>query len=177
MRRILLFPFTTLVAVAAGCGLETREHSTRSDLKRDLTLVIGSAQVEVASPMETRQLRSEHRAVPSKRSSRPVSTSSLRQPTVKLAVVRVPAPVLSVPEPVPQPVATPASSDNDRELLPGKTITLIPASSGPSIDTDRTGDLPEIHGRPMVRVGGGTCRGRGRGPGIGIATGPRPDFR
>jgi len=90
-----------------------------------------------------------------------------------LADVVAPTPVLALTEPVAQPVSAPA---NDRELLPGNTITVIPASSGPSPNPDATDDFADTRDRTMVR-GGGTCRGRGRGPGIGIATAPRPDFR
>ncbi|MDQ3223879.1 MAG: hypothetical protein M3Q75_10485 [Gemmatimonadota bacterium] len=76
------------------------------------------------------------------------------------------------------PVAlAPPAPANDRELLPGKTVTLIPASTGSSAGPDETEALPEGRGRPMVVRGGGRCRGGGRGPGIGIAGAPRPDFR
>ena len=169
MRTIFLFPLTALVAVAAGCGSVGREQATGSVPQRDLTLVTQTAGVEVASPVETHQLRVQHRTV------RPVFSSRPLEPKVSLASVTVPAPVLAVPEPVAQPASTAATPANDRELLPGKTATVIPASSGPSAGSDGTDELPATRGRTMVGHGGRGCRGRG--PGIGIAGAPRPDFR
>jgi hypothetical protein len=171
MRTIVLFPLTALVAVAVGCGSVGREQATRSVPQRDLTLVRQTPAVEIASPVETHQLRVQHRTV------RPAFGSRSLEPRVSFASVTAPAPVLAVPVPVTQPVSTPASPANDRELLPGKTITVIPASSTPSTGSDGTDELPATRGRTKVAHGGGGCRGRGRGPGIGMAPAPRPDFR
>ena len=166
MRAVVLSRLTALVAVAAGCGSVGREQATRSVAQRDLTLLVPQTSVvEVASPVEAHQLRVQHRTV---RHS---------QLAVRLAAVTLPAPALAVPEPVAQPVSTPAASANDRELLPGKTITVIPASSTPSTCSDGTDELPATRGRTKVAHGGGGCRGRGRGPSIGMAPAPRPDFR
>jgi hypothetical protein len=173
MRTIFVLPLTALVAVAAGCGSEARESAARSVPERDLTLVTQTPQVEVASRVEIERPQVQHRTV---RPSRLAPASrSRREPKVKVADVWVPAPVLATPQPVAQPASTAATPDNSRELLPGKTVTLIPASSGPSVGSDRTDELPEVRGRTMVARGGGTCRGGGRGPGVGAA--PRPDFR
>ena len=174
MRTTFLLPLTALVAVVAGCGSEVREQAALSVPQRDLTLVTQTAEVKIASPVETQQPRPAARLAPAHR-SRPL------QPKVKLADLWTPPPLPAASQPVAQPASTAptpeegASSDNDRELLPGKTVTLIPVSSGPSTGSDRTDELPEVRGRTMVARGGGTCRGRGRGPGIGAA--PRPDFR
>ncbi len=168
MRTILLLPFTALVAVVAGCGSGASEQKTGSLPERDLTLVSQTAQVEIASPVETQRVPSQRRTVRHPPSS--------RQPAVILAAVTAAAPA-PAPEPAVQPASPEPTLANDRELLPGKTVTLIPASSGPSTGPDQTDDLPAAHGRTMVVRGGGTCRGRGRGPGIGIAGAPRPDFR
>jgi hypothetical protein len=134
--------------------------------------------MEIASAVEIQRLRIQHRTA---RRSIPV------EPKVKLAAVWAPvaalgagsAPVLAAPQPVAQPSNTPATPANDRELLPGKTVTVIPASSGPSAGSDRADEpLPApARGGTVVVGGGGTCRGRGRGPGIGMAPAPRPDFR
>jgi len=170
MRTIVLLPLTALVAVVAGCGSDARERATRAVPERDLTLMTQTLEVPIASPVEMPQLRDKPRAtVPVKHAARrPVPPASRVEYKVPPADV-----VLAVPEPVAQPVSAPA---NDRELLPGNTITVIPASSGPSPSPDATDDFADTRDRTMVR-GGGTCRGRGRGPGIGIATAPRPDFR
>ena len=168
--RTSFLSLAAVVAVAAGCGSEVRERTTGSIPQRDLTLVSPTAAVDVASPIETQQLRTLRRTV------------HHAQLAARLAALRVRAPVLAQPQPetatVPAAVPTPATPVSDRELLPGKTVTLIPVSSGPSVGTDDTGELPADRGRTMIaHGGGGTCRGGGRRPGIGMAPAPRPDFR
>jgi hypothetical protein len=181
MRTVLLLPITVMVAVAAGCGSEGRETAARSVPGRDLTLQPPNAGVEVASAVELQSLRPQQYTAraSSRRTHRPASASHSRptQPKVVLAAV-APAPVLAVPASA--PVASPAVASepvNDRELPPGKTVTIIPASSGPSTVLDDTDEFPGVRGGTMVTRGGGTCRPRGRRPGIGIAGVPRPDFR
>jgi hypothetical protein len=173
MRTTFLLPLTALCAVATGCGSETAKPAG-SGSQRDLTLMTQTSGVQIASRLETQQLPSPPQAIHQTRRvarSTPARRSS-PQATVKLAVMPATAPV---PEPVVQPATAP-TPQNDRELLPGKTITLIPASSGSSAGPDETAEFPEVRGRTVV-ARGGTCGGRGRGPGIGIATRPRPDFR
>ena len=173
MRTIVLVPLTALVAVIAGCGSKERNQAARAVPDRDLTLVTQTPEVKIASPVETRQLRMA-----------PARRSSPLEPKVVLAAAAAPlaalgagsAPVLVPAEPAARPVGTEATPANDRELLPGKTVTLIPASTGPSTGSDQAEEFPP-EGRTMVVGRGGTCRGRGRGPGIGIAAVPRPDFR
>lgn len=176
MRSIVLLPLAALVAVVAGCGFDAREQSlpqaergaARPVPQRDLTLMTQTPEVRIASPVEMQQLRPQGRT--SSPARRPAARESRAlEPTVVRAVL-----VTAAPEPVAQPASTPA---NDRELLPGRTVTLIPASSGPSSSPDVTDEFPEAHGPTLGVRGGGKCGGRGRGPGIGIATGPRPDFR
>jgi hypothetical protein len=179
MRTVFLLPLTALVAVVAGCGSKGRDQA-RSVPDRDLTLVTQAPAVEIASPVETRELRIQRPTVRSSLlAAGPASArrSSRLQPKVVLASVAAPGAAPAAAEPVEQPIGTVSIPDNGRELLPGKTVTVIPASSGPSTGPDQTDDLPRARGRTMVTRGGGTCPGRGRGPGIGIATGPRPDFR
>jgi hypothetical protein len=166
MRTVFLLPIAAVVAVVAGCGSEAREQRAGSLPQRDLTLVTQTAQVEIASPVELQQVRIHRRTI------RQAPRSS-REPKIILAAVTASTPVLAVPEPV-APATTAATPANDRELLPGKTVTVIPASSGPSAGSDRADELPP-EGRTMVARGGGTCRGGGRGPGTAAA--PRPDFR
>lgn len=166
MRTVFMLPLATLVAVATGCGSGGGQQKARSLPQRDLTLVPQAAQVEIASPVEMQRVRPQRRTAHLPRSG---------QPTVRHAVM-VATPALA-PEPVAQPVTPTPTPVNDRELLPGKTVTLIPVSSGPSAGPDETGDLPGVGGRAMVGHGGGRCPRGGRGPGIGIATAPRPDFR
>jgi hypothetical protein len=166
MRTSFLFPLTALVAVVAGCGSNAREQAARSIPERDLTLVPQAPAVDIASPVEIQRVRIQHRTA---RRSVPL------EPKVRLAAVW--APVLAAPQPVAQPASTTPTPVSDRELLPGKTVTVIPASSGPSTGSDKADEAPPERGRTVVMGGGGTCRGRGRGPGIGMAPAPRPDFR
>jgi hypothetical protein len=172
MRAIVLLPLTALVAVAAGCGSDIKEQTARSVLQRDLTLVNPTSEVNFASPVETGQLRNPRGTThPSHRLARATRSRGLKS-RVKLVDAWAPKPAA----PVPSPAATPATPANDHELLPGKTVTVIPASSGPSTDTDRADDFPASQGRTMgTRGGGGTCHGGGRGPGVAAA--PRPKFR
>src|SRR3954466_3742887 len=128
MRPNVLFPLTALLAVAAGCGSEAREPFARSALKRDLTLVTGTTGVEVASPLETRQVRSLPRAVHLSKPAARSSQASLATPKLKLADVWAPGPLAAAPSPIVQPATAVASSENSRELLPGKTVTLVPAT-------------------------------------------------
>lgn len=186
MRTSSLLPLTALLAVVAGCGSEARVQAGRSVPQRDLTLVTQTAEVKIASPVEMQQLRVRQAATRrSPPAARPVSaTRSHRALEPSVAAVAAPLATLAagsapVPaaEPAAQPAATALTSDNPRELLPGTTVTIIPASTGPSPGSGTADEAPPERGGIMVVRGGGTCRGRGRGPGIGIATAPRPDFR
>ena len=173
MRTTFLLPLSALVALVAGCESEGGERAAGSVPERDLTLVTHTSEVKFASSVETQKPQ---------RTARPAQAPRSRRlaPTVKLAAVAEPLAALGAPvvaaEPVAQPASTAATPDNDRELPPGKTITLIPASSGPSTSPDEAEEFPP-EGRTIVARGGDTCRGRGRGPGIGIAAAPRPGFR
>lgn len=165
MTTISLLPTAALVAIVAGCGSGAREQPVTSLPQRDLTLVSQTAGDEVASPVEVQRVNRQRRTV---------RLPQIRQPTVRHATFAAPAPVLAT-GPVAQPVTPAPISASDRELLPGKTVTLIPVSTGPSAGPDDTAELPTVRGRTMVGHGGGRCRGGGRGP--GIARAPRPDFR
>jgi hypothetical protein len=178
MRTTVLLPLTALVAVLAGCGSEGREQAARAVPKRDLTLVTQTAQVEIASPVEIQRLRIQGRtAHPSQWAARLASASrSSRQPKIIFAAVTASTPTLAVPEPIAQPTSTASTSNNSRELLPGKTVTVIPASTGASAGSDTADELPPAKGRTKGARGGGTCRGRGRGPGIGMAPSSSPGF-
>jgi hypothetical protein len=179
MRTIVLLPLSALLSVIVGCGPEGGEQAARSYRQRDLTLVTQTDEVKIASPVETQLVRIQRTARPSRRAARPAAASlaSAIEPKIRLASVTAPAPVLAAPQPAAQPASTASTPANDRELLPGKTVTLIPASSGPATEPDGTDEPSATQGRTMVARGGGTCRGRGRRPGIGISGAPRPDFR
>ncbi|HJR16568.1 MAG TPA: hypothetical protein VJ808_06920 [Gemmatimonadales bacterium] len=176
MRSVPLLQLAILVGAAAGCQPDSSPQSGKIP-ERDLTLVTHISEAKIASPVEIQQPGIDRRAPRSSPAARRMARpSGDRKSSVRLAEVVAPVPSLAASEPASQPVS-PTSSTNDRELPPGKTVTLIPASSGPSPSADRGGDLPRSGGHTMVGRGGGKCGGRGRGPGIGIAGVPRPDFR
>ncbi len=177
MRTIVLLPLTALVVVVVGCGSEARKPAVRSLPQRDLTLVTQTAHVDIASPVEMQRARIPRATVRHSRwAARPAVSVRSKPVAPKIVLASVAAPALPVPEPVAQPAGAASTPDNGRELLPGKTVTLIPASSGPSPGSGTADEsLPPEGGRTIVARGGGTCRGRGRGPGITAA--PRPDFR
>jgi hypothetical protein len=172
MRSVVLIPLTLMVTVAPGCGSEEREQASISVSERDLTRQAPAPEVEIASPVELQQLRTPHRTV---RSSRPVRAP--RRSTVEAKLVaraRATAPaVLPAAEPVAQTTTT-TDLGSDRELLPGKTVTVIPASSGPSTASEPTDELPTVRGGTIGIVGDGRGPPRRPGRGIGIAGVPRP---
>jgi hypothetical protein len=174
MRGVFLLPFPVVVAVVAGCGSEVREQAALSVPQRDLTLPAQVPEVEIASPVELQAIRAQQQTVrPSRRARRPASAprpSSIEpKPTPKALAA---APVLTLPtfDSVAKPASTAAEPANDRELPPGKTVTLIPASSGPSTASEGDDEFPTARGG-TIGLGGG--RGGGpcppRGPGRGIA--------
>ena len=56
-----------------------------------------------------------------------------------------------------------------RELAPGKTVTVIPAASDPSIEANEDDSwLPSERPSGIIGAGGGTCRPRGGVRGVGI---------
>lgn len=182
MRTLLLLPITAAVVVTVGCVSQGREPAAVSQPKRDLTLPAQVTEVAVASPVELQQVRTPHRALrPSLRVTRSATARHPKPeaPKVMTAVLASSPTVLPVPQPVSAPASTEAEPANDRELLPGKTVTVIPASSGPSSAPEpAAGEFPTRRGWGMgggSGMGGGGCRGRG--PGIGIAGAPSPAFR
>jgi hypothetical protein len=167
MRTRLLLPLT-LAAAAAGCrtASDGTEQAAFQVPQRDLTLQQAEApQVEVASPVElarapVQQARTQrqHRARPAAESNEGASAA-----TPAPATVAAPASIAA---------AEPAAAPDPYALPPGKTVTVIPASSGPSSDpgwTDR-GPPDERRGTTIYTGGrGGDCGGRHPG------RGQRPD--
>jgi hypothetical protein len=177
MRTTFLIPLSFTAALLAGCGADVSNRSEREEtasraaasLKRDLTLSVPRVPTtEVASAVEL--------AAP-----KPAPAPTRRhRPRPKPAPVPVPAPAA---EPEVSPVSTPTvgeaiaqaavvdnAANGGRELAPGRTITIIPVASGPSVEAD-AGDSWVSSGpsRGILVGGGGTCRRRGGGGGIGIA--------
>jgi hypothetical protein len=143
-----------LALVIAACNQPKPEESGVG-LQRDLTLAAPVANVEIASPVELE--RPQPRLTRARATQRHVSAR--RSPPVDLEPVR-PAVIIEASlrpmEAAPEPV-------NGRELPPGKTVTLIPASSGPSTSTDPGVDegllmIQRGHWCPPPRPGVGARR-------------------
>lgn len=190
MRTVYLLPLAAVVAAVGGCRSQGRESAAISLPQRDLTLAAQAPKVEIASPVELQQLRTQYRAVRLSPIARPRSarrSSLVETKPEPAAVAAAAAPVLPTPNPVAPPAGTPADQGSDRELLPGETVTVIPASSGPSSGVEGTDESPTIRrgwggggsgmgGGGSGMGGGGRCPGRR--PDIGIAGLPQPsDFR
>jgi hypothetical protein len=154
----------------SGCGGGDRkvESAQVQAPSRDLTQPAEPAAVTVASPVEL------GRAQP--RSSRANPNHPSRKPTLVRKTPPAP-PAASTPEPaitaipaVMKPISSPVAPAPEpqrgigHELAPGETVTIIPASSGPSTDV---GEGTEGRERPAgagVFIGGGrggTCHPRG----------------
>jgi hypothetical protein len=123
MRSCLLIAFAMAVA---GCNQPKPEESAVS-LRRDLTLapapdreIVSSVELERPQPRVT-SARATRRHV-SARKSPPVDLEPIRPATI---IQASPQQTETAPEPA-----------SGRELPPGKTVTLIPASSGPSTAAD-----------------------------------------
>src|SRR5690242_7969360 len=200
MRNVFLFSLPLIIIAAAGCGSPPKEPTTGSDLERDLALVSKTPETAVASALELGEVRvqpgkpgnnvSLHRVVRSRPAHRATTNAAV---AVRAAPIARPVVVdVAVPRPAAQPAA--AAPADSHELLPGKTVTVIPVSSGPSTagDGSRPDDIPLMAGTGGSGMGGGGsgmggggsgmggggsgmgggCDGRGE-PGIGIASRPR----
>lgn len=187
MRASSILSLALTAAVLGGCaagppGKSHQETASRSAGDtvlpgRDLTLQApATAAVEIASPVELSRPAPEPRPAQRARIAPKPAPAPLPDPVPEaspaaqgavpaVAVAEVPAESGPVEE-----VAVGAG----RELAPGKTVTVIPASSGPSSGSEDASWAPVGHTRGMVIEGGrggrgGTCRPRGGVRGIGIA--------
>jgi hypothetical protein len=169
MRSAFLFPLS-LSLVVAGCGSQVKEHAARSDLERDLTLVGQATPTAIATPIELGRIR------PTTSSGSSVSSRHrIRHRAPARSTVSAPKPV-EVVAGAPRFRAVEATSTtpaDPRELPPGKTVSVIPVSTGVS-DADGADGFPEPRfGTGGSGMGGGERAGGGSGMGGDC---PRPDF-
>jgi uncharacterized membrane protein YgcG len=172
MRNVFLFSLPLTIVAAAGCGSQHKEQAARSDLERDLTLVSRAPDRAVTSPLELREVRTQpgntvsfHKVV----RHRPArhATTSVAEPVRSAPTARPVIADVSAPSPAAQPAAAvPADS---HELAPGKTVTVIPVSSGPSSSAGESGpeDIPLMAGTGGSGMGGGGSGMGGGGSGMG----------
>jgi hypothetical protein len=186
MRAASLVPFAFTVILVTACGSEVSSRAGQEEVatrpstppERDLTRQAAQvAETGVASGVELS--RPEPQPAPP-RATRP-------RPKPKPAPAPAPKPD---PEPAPAPPPAPAipaalptvarapaqpapeedAGAGGRELPPGKTVMVIPASSGPSVEADDDDSwLTSERPRGIIGGRGGTCRPRNGGRRIGIA--------
>jgi hypothetical protein len=167
MRTFTLLAFALAAAAAGGCRTapEATEQASLGVPQRDLTLQQNvPPDVEVASPVELGRAQPARPASHHlRRANRPEAT-----PRVEAAIVTAapePAAASAVAEPV-TTVAAEAEVEDPHALPPGRSVTVIPASSSPASDEGWTDQRPEARGRG-VSVGagphGGGCKPRGGG--------------
>jgi hypothetical protein len=182
MRTASLFPLACVAVLVAACGSgvpgvpEGDETAARiaEPRQRDLTLQVPELPAtEVASAVELARPHAPLRTPRPRPRPRPKS-----RPAVEVeggpAVVPTALPVAPAAPILTEALADPAPMDEPgsggRELAPGKTVTLIPVSSGPTVEADEDDSwLPSERPRGIIMGGGDRCRRRGGVSGIGIA--------
>jgi hypothetical protein len=153
MRSCFLMAFAVVIA---GCNHPEPEESAVS-LKRDLTLA-PAPNVDVASAVELE--RPQPRVTQARARAPRRHVSARESVTIDPQPVRAP---VAIEEPSQPPTVTAPEPASGRELPPGKTVTLIPASSGPSTATDPSVDegllmIQRGHWCPPPRPGVGVRR-------------------
>jgi hypothetical protein len=171
MRIVTLLPLALAALAAGGCrtASEGTEQASLGVPQRDLTLQQTPApEVEIASPVElarspterptTQRPRRAHRPAPAPHpeASAPGDAPATLSPTPAATALAASAPEAADPH----------------ALAPGQSVTIIPASSGPTTPEDWTDQRPPGRERG-VEVGGGghggRCKPRGTGmPGRGL---------
>lgn len=148
------------VGVLGACGTGGERSAPADALKRDLTLQPTGATaaipaVEVASPVELR------RPEPPRRTAQRPRPTPTKAPAPKPDPAPDAAPsVEQVSAPVPVSVAIaeqPAPAPTGRELAPGQTVTVLPASAGPADQGPSDVYLPTEPARGIFKPGAGDC--------------------
>jgi len=183
MRTLLLIPICVGAIGAVGCGSVGKESPAPPVARRDLTVPAPPPKVEVASAVELGRIQPPRTKQHSARAHRRARPAAAKVTPVIVASHPSPAPA---PEAVPVPRFRQPEPANDRELPPGKTVTVIPASSGPTTEevgagqgdgwgtggSGMGGGGSGMGGGGSGMGGRGRCPGGGVGPGIGIAQRP-----
>lgn len=155
-----------LAAAVTGCREAQNSGNEAGVPERDLTLESSATStVQVASPIELARapVQAAHalrpiRVTATRRSARPRSKPL---PVTEPAPAPVAAPVTPAPTPAAEATEPLAGAGLGRELAPGRTVTVIPASTG---STPEPTDLPDLPARAEGRgifVGGGSGMGGG----------------
>jgi hypothetical protein len=170
--RTSILPLAVTVSLLAGCSADAPRRPERS-AERDLTRrSLEPAPVEVASAIELARPEPkppvrERDAVAPRPKPAPQPAERVEAAAAENVVVVPKAPIAILTPPAPE---VSAAAGSDRELSPGETVTMIPASSGSSIAPDDS--EPTWSGESVGTIGfggGDTCRPRGGVRGIGVA--------
>jgi hypothetical protein len=177
MRIVMLLPLALAAVAAGGCrtASEGTEQAALDVPRRDLTLQQATApKVEVASAVELASAPTRRpTAQRPRRAHRPAPVPPPEATTPEVAPAALtPAPAPAQPEPAALAASAPEAAD-PHALAPGQSVTIIPASSGPSTPGDWTDQGPSGRERGVSVGGGGHgggCkpRGTGRMPGRGL---------
>ena len=171
MRIVMLLPLALAALAAGGCrtASEGTEQASLGVPQRDLTLQQTPApEVEIASPVELARAPTERPTTQRpRRAHRPAPAP---HPEAN-ALGDAPATLSPTPAPTALAASAPEAAD-PHALAPGQSVTIIPASSGPTTPEDWTDQRPSGRERG-VEVGGGghggRCKPRGTGmPGRGL---------
>lgn len=177
MRSAFLFPLSLSLIAVAGCDSQTKHPTPGSDLKRDLTIVSQASPTAVATPIELEQVQARtvgRNTVSARHTVRHRAASRAVVSAPRPAPVRTVAAAAPAASPAPAVVQTTnTAAPNPRELPPGKTVTVIPVSTGPSTSQADPGFGPPRYGTGGSGMGGGERAGGGSGMGGDC---PRPDF-
>jgi hypothetical protein len=185
MRTVFLIPLAFTTAVMTGCGAEVSSVSEREGTAsrrvaqpaRNLRLQMPQVSAgEVVSAVELSRPEPAPAPAPTHRTRpKPQPAPSPKAEVERETGARSPAelvmpPAVAVTEAPAEPAPVEDAAAGGRELAPGKTVTIIPVSSGPSVEADE-GDawVPSGPSRGIMVGGGGRCPRRGGGRGIGIA--------
>jgi len=184
MRIVTLLPLALAALAAGGCrtASEGTEQAALGVPQRDLTLQQTPApEVEIASPVELARAPTERPTT--QRPRRALRPAPAAHPGAN-APEDAPATLSPTPTPA-QPAATALAANapeaaDPHALAPGQSVTIIPASSGPSTEPDWTDQRPSGPTRG-ISVGsgghGGGCHPHGGGMGPSARGGAFRDLR
>ena len=162
MRRRAIFHRALAAILVAGCDSAPQgtDQGSLPVPRRDLTLrQLPADPGVVASPIEIPRSERERSAGRPHRARLPGVRGMSRPETPDTGPVSEAA-APAAPEVAAPAPAAPAPSSSSRELAPGQTVTIIPASSGPSVAAEPGDEAPSRAGRAIMRGHGGTCRPR-----------------
>jgi hypothetical protein len=138
----------SLAIVAAACGTPEPEPAVPAVTERDLTLPVppSSSRAEVVRPAQGGRPIQQH---PARRAHKPPHPAPVLLEPVIIPARYEPLPIIPIPfSTLGQSPLTTSEPADEHELLPGKTVMVIPSSSGiqelsPGGDTPPTVPSPD----------------------------------